>query len=90
MVGAVESSSRGATGNKEVATDKEAMMNEMFDEIGFALDDGTKGRKCPECKAPMQPEAIICIECGYNETLGKKMKTIRPVTAEDRAKKAAR
>ena len=75
---------------KSKPIDQESMMAEMFDEIGFALDDGSKGRKCPECKAPMQPEAIICIDCGYNETLGKKMKTFRPVTAEDRAKKASR
>jgi hypothetical protein len=38
----------------------------------------------------MAAEAILCIDCGYNENLGKKMKVVRPVTATDRAKKASK
>lgn len=60
----------------------------LFDEVGFNTEDGSAHRKCPECRAPMSDEAVICIDCGYNENTGKKLETYRPVTAEDRAKKA--
>jgi hypothetical protein len=84
-----------ATTKKSTAAAKpvkqESMMSEMFDEIGFAMEEGGGvGRKCPECKSPMAAEAILCIDCGYNENLGKKMKVVRPVTATDRAKKASK
>lgn len=61
-------------------------MDDLFDEVGFAPTEG-RGKKCPECKAPMKPEAIICIDCGYNENLGRRMKVKRPVTAAERAKR---
>lgn len=63
-------------------------MDDLFAEVGLA-DDGSGGRKCPECKSPMGAEAIICIDCGYNENLGRKMQVTRPVTEADRKAKAA-
>lgn len=62
-------------------------MGELFDEIGFNPDDGSAAKKCPECRAPMRDEAIVCIDCGYNETTGKVMQTYRPVTQDDRKKR---
>jgi|GEM_PF-3105330 len=62
----------------------------LFDEVGYNLEDGSAHRKCPECRAAMSDEAIICIQCGYNENTGRKMETYRPITAEDRAKAAER
>ena len=64
-------------------------MDSLFDEVGLA-DDGTVGRKCPECRSLMKAEAILCIQCGYNENLGRKMKVNRPVTAADRANRAGK
>lgn len=66
----------------------DASIGGLFDEVGFNTEDGSAHRKCPECRAPMSDEAIICIACGYNENTGKKMETYRPVTAADRAKRA--
>ena len=66
----------------------EPTLGGLFDEVGFNTEDGSAHRKCPECRAPMADDAIICIQCGYNENTGKKMETYRPVTAEDRAKRA--
>jgi len=32
--------------------------------------------KCPQCGAPLKPEAKICIECGHNLKLGMNVKTV--------------
>ena len=61
-------------------------MGNLFDEVGFNPEDGSAAKKCPQCRAPMRDEAIICIDCGYNESTGKVMQTYRPVTQEDREK----
>jgi len=31
--------------------------------------------KCPECGADMKEDAVICLKCGFNRKLGKKMST---------------
>jgi hypothetical protein len=31
---------------------------------------------CPNCKKPMQPEAVLCINCGFNRRTGKQLKTV--------------
>ena len=83
-------SASSAESKSASAKPAQSAMGELFDEIGFNPEDGSARKKCPECRAPMTEEAIICIDCGYNETTGKKMETVRPVTAEDRAKRAAK
>ena len=30
---------------------------------------------CPACENPLQPNAVICIECGYNTKTGKQLTT---------------
>lgn len=78
--------SKSASAEKQGPSDA---IGDLFDEVGFAVEKGGgQGKKCPECKSPMKEEAILCIECGYNENLGKKMETYRPVTAADRARRA--
>lgn len=32
---------------------------------------------CPNCGAPMAPEAVVCLECGYDQRAGQKL---RPTT----------
>jgi hypothetical protein len=34
-------------------------------------------RPCPGCTAPLAPEAVICIKCGFNTKLGRRMETIK-------------
>ena len=75
-------------------SDSSSSAEDLFDEMGIrpipgAGESGAASRRCPECKARMAEEAIICIQCGYNENLGRKMTTLRPKTQEDRKKKKA-
>lgn len=35
----------------------------------------TTGPVCPDCGADMKPDAIICLECGFNITVGERMST---------------
>ena len=41
----------------------------LLDEEGV-----TTPKRCPDC---MPPGAVVCIDCGYNKLLGRKMKTKR-------------
>lgn len=50
--------------------------DDLFDEIGLAPP--TEGsRPCPGCSEPMPLQAIICVKCGYNTRLGRRMTTER-------------
>jgi hypothetical protein len=49
------------------------------DGVAALLDDADlnlskTGRRCPECRRDLQPDDIICIQCGYNTETGKKVK----------------
>jgi ssDNA-binding Zn-finger/Zn-ribbon topoisomerase 1 len=70
------------------AAKRGGVLDELFDDAGISGHDPGAKRRCPECKCPMDEEAIICIQCGYNEKTGKKLKTYRPLTADDRAARA--
>ena len=35
------------------------------------------GPKCPACRMWLAPNAILCIQCGYNLTTGERVKTVR-------------
>ena len=30
---------------------------------------------CPGCKAEMEPDAVLCLQCGFHKGLGKKIST---------------
>ena len=30
---------------------------------------------CPSCGADLQPGAVLCMQCGYHQTLGKRIQT---------------
>jgi hypothetical protein len=86
-----------AAANKAAAS---AAASDLFDEIGLApVAPGM--RPCPGCGSPLKPEVVICIDCGYNTKLGRKMETIKmgdgdslagghSATAADLLDKAAR
>jgi len=75
---------KDASGKKKSSrTSSAGLTSDVFDELGIGSADGPE-RRCPECKSVMSNEAIICIDCGYNENLGRKMAVKRPVTQEDR------
>ncbi len=37
--------------------------------------DQQPSKKCPSCNSPMKPEAVICINCGFDQSEGGKIKT---------------
>ncbi len=40
--------------------------------------------KCPDCNAPVNPGAVVCVRCGYNLAAGEKIKTaVGAAPAED-------
>ena len=50
----------------------------MFDDVG--LKQAPAGAIiCPACAAPMTPGAVVCIKCGYNAKLGRRMETVKMV-----------
>jgi hypothetical protein len=50
----------------------------LFDEVGLkAQQAGTV--PCPGCAQPMPVNALVCIKCGYNKKLGRRMETVRQV-----------
>jgi hypothetical protein len=32
-------------------------------------------RLCPECSEPMEPDAVLCVECGYHVRLKRRIRT---------------
>jgi len=49
--------------------------SDLFAEVGLkAAPKGTM--PCPGCMEPLAQDAIICVKCGYNMKLGRKMKTM--------------
>lgn len=58
-----------ASGNKPV---KDGLAD-LLDEVD--LSRSKTGHRCPECRADLQPDDILCIQCGYNLESGKKLVT---------------
>jgi ssDNA-binding Zn-finger/Zn-ribbon topoisomerase 1 len=50
--------------------------SDVFDDIGLKLQsEGT--RPCPGCGEALPPTAVVCIKCGYNMKLGRRMETVK-------------
>jgi len=48
----------------------------LFDEVGLSSAP-TGTTPCPGCRAPIPMGAIVCVQCGYNMRLGRRMETMR-------------
>ena len=46
----------------------------MFDEVGLK-QHAAGTRPCPGCAEPLPQEAVVCVKCGYNTKLGRRMTT---------------
>ncbi len=76
-------------------------ISDLLDEAGFSAPKPHAGPRCPACDAPMQPGAVLCVECGFNTQSGQRLATLgeggialtagRPMTdGEKMVAKAAR
>lgn len=45
---------------------------DLLAEEGLAAKAGS-GPQCPSCSAPMPPHGFICVQCGYNVQLGRRI-----------------
>jgi len=50
--------------------------DDLFDEIGLQAA-APDTRPCPGCTEPMPIAAVVCIKCGYNTRLGRRMETVK-------------
>jgi hypothetical protein len=51
---------------------------DLFAEAGLhTFQAGTQ--PCPGCSAPLPDSAVLCVKCGYNRKLGRRMETIKQV-----------
>lgn len=49
-------------------------LDDLLDEAGVKAR--VEGPACPECGSAIDPDAIICVECGYNLQTGQQMATM--------------
>ena len=45
-------------------------MDDLFEEVGLKE---VKGQRCPQCRAAVGQNAVLCVECGYNLQTGTKI-----------------
>lgn len=50
-------------------------MADLLNEVGF--DKTRTANSCPSCKTELEPEAVLCVACGYNLETGRIIKTRR-------------
>jgi hypothetical protein len=48
----------------------------------YQFDDPSH-RQCPKCKVELDPDAVICLKCGYNRKTGRRVKRqVEPISHE--------
>ncbi len=52
----------------------------MFDDVGLKTQQAGTA-PCPGCAAPLPANAVLCIHCGYNRKLGRRMETVKNLAA---------
>jgi uncharacterized Zn finger protein (UPF0148 family) len=43
----------------------------------------TPEQRCPDCRAPLTPGAVLCVACGYDLKEGRKLETVREPEAPE-------
>ena len=54
----------------------------LLDEAGVARSTRREA-SCPECKAEMLSDDVVCTECGYSKRLGRRVTSRRDIRPED-------
>jgi len=50
--------------------------DDVFDELGLQAPEAG-ARPCPGCGSALAENAVVCIHCGYNTKLGRRMETVK-------------
>ena len=50
-------------------------VSDIIASVSEAEPDAAQSPVCPECGADMDPDAVLCLHCGYHKALGKKIAT---------------
>jgi hypothetical protein len=70
------------------AAAKQAAAHDLFDEVGLTMRG--EGIDCPSCGQLLPTDAVLCVSCGYNFKLKRRIKTLgttsAPVLREDEKK----
>lgn len=56
-------------------------LGDLLDEAGIANSVGAES--CPSCRSELDPEALLCVNCGFNRESGKRIKVMRDSAPED-------
>lgn len=75
-----------ANPSKPTPVSNTGSMGELLDEVDLSAT--TTGQRCPECRADMGPDDILCIECGYRVDRGVKLETKKVVKPQGLSLKA--
>lgn len=79
---AAKPAGKPAASAKPAAPSPAAANADLFDEIGLqAAAAGT--RPCPGCTEPLDLKAVVCIKCGFNTLLGRRMQTVKLGSEEE-------
>ena len=61
------------TKTASAASSIERGMSDLLNEVGF--DKSRTANSCPNCKTQLEPESVLCVDCGYNLETGRIIKT---------------
>jgi len=74
--GAKQAAAKPAAAGAPKAAPAKGAGADLFDEVGLqAAAAGTQ--PCPGCSEPMPIQAVVCIKCGYNTRIGRRMETMK-------------
>jgi hypothetical protein len=63
----------GAKPKRSQPDPEHAGIGSLLDEVDLA--QSKTGHRCPECRADLHADDVLCVECGYNTETGRKLKT---------------
>lgn len=70
---AAKAKSTAAASSGRAGTDDLGDMGSLLDEVD--LSSSQTGNRCPNCRADLDDEDVICVKCGFDLDKGKQLKT---------------
>jgi len=56
-------------------------MDDLFEDVGLKE---VRGPRCPQCGVGVQPNAVLCVQCGYNLQTGEKIQGLTNRSSSER------